>query len=240
LIVTKTADIIIIGHGTGDALQLTLQAQHVLDRFGFAFAIGAPPLLTKMLTASGVELEHLDERMLAASEPSEALLAAADVILKQVEVEQPVIVLVPGNPLFLNSLSRFLVAEGGARKLVVQRLAGISQLDVIINELGIDVAARGIQVFDAAGIAAGRSQPDPRVPTVLLRVVELVSGNGLSLDDLKGLLGATYPGSQPVTLFNIDPTSDATSHATAPLSQIATFGEHVHAGSSFFLGPISA
>ena len=175
---TKTADIIIIGHGTGDALQLTLQAQHILERFGFAFAIGAPPLLTKMLTASGVELEHLDERMLAASDPSEALMTAADVILKQAEIEQPVIVLVPGNPLFLNSLSRFLVAEGGARKLVVQRLAGISQLDVIINELGIDVAARGIQVFDAAGIAAGRSQPDPRVPTVLFASSSSSAGMG--------------------------------------------------------------
>lgn len=220
-------------------MQLTVQARSVLERFGFAFAIGVPPLLAKVLGASGVELEPLDERMLAADEPADALLVAADVIFKQTEVEQPVIVLVPGNPLFLNSLSRFLLAEGGSRDLTVQRLAGVSQLDVIVNELGIDVAAHGLQVFDVVGVCSGRSVPVPAVPAVLLRVADLVRNDAASMSTLRQSLDSVYPADHPVTLFNIDPAGDTSSFATAPLSDVEEFQRHVHGGSSLFLGPTS-
>lgn len=220
-------------------MQLTVQARTVLERFGFAFAIAVPPLLAKVLAASGVELEHLDERMIAADEPVDALLAVADVIFKQTEAEQPVIVLVPGNPLFLNSLSRFLLAEGATRKLTVQRLAGVSQLDVIVNELGIDIAAHGLQVFDVVGVSSGRSLPVPAMPAVLMRVADLVGNDTASMSTLRQSLGAVYPIDHPVTLFNIDPTGDTSSFATAPLSEIDEFLAHVHVGSSLFLSPTS-
>lgn len=195
--------------------------------------------MASVLASAGVELERLDERMTAADEPADALLAAADVIFKQTEVERPVVVLVPGNPLFLNSLSRFLLAEGAVRKLTVQRLAGVSQVDVIVNELGIDVAARGLQVFDVVGVTGGRSLPVPGVPTILLRLADLLANDAASLSTLKEALGAVYPSDHPVTLFNIDPTGDTSSFATSPLSGIDEFLAHVHVGSSLFVGPTS-
>ncbi len=216
-----------------------MQARAVLERFGFAFAIGVPTLLTRLLASSGVALEHLDERMLAADEPADALLAAADVILKQTEVEHPVIVLVPGNPLVLNSLSRFLLAEGTKRKLTVQRVAGVSQLDVIVNELGIDIAAHGLQVFDAVGVGRGRSVPRPTMPAVLLRVADLLENHAASMSDLRQTLGPIYPSGHPITLFNIDPVGDSSSFATAPLSDVDEFAAHIHVGSSFYLSPAS-
>lgn len=221
-------------------MQLTVQARGVLERFGFAFSIGVPPLLAKVLGASGVELESLDGRMLVADEPADALLAAADVIFKQTEIEQPVIVLVPGNPLLLNSLSRFLVAEGRSRDLTVQRLAGVSQLDVIVNELGIDIAAHGLQVFDVVGVSSGRSRPVPTVPAVLLRLADLVGNDVASMSTLRQSLASIYRIDHPVTLFNIDPTGDTSSFATAPLSDVEGFLEHIHGGSSLFLAPTSA
>jgi uncharacterized protein YabN with tetrapyrrole methylase and pyrophosphatase domain len=176
--------------------------------------------------------------MLAASEPADALLAAADLILKQTEVERPVLVLVPGNPLFLNSLSRFLVAEGRARDLKIQRLAGVSQLDVIVNELGIDIAARGLQLFEAGQIAKGASQPNPQIPAILFRAGDLLADDTTGVSSLQAVLAAVYTGDHPVTLFNIDPKSDGTSFATAPVADLADFTAHVHAGSSLYIGPI--
>lgn len=239
--VSKPADIILIGHGTGDALQLTVQAQSVLQRYGFAHAIGVPPLLTRFLSSAGVDLEHLDERMLAAGEAADALLVAADQILKQTEVERPVLVLVPGNPLFLNSLSRFLVAEAGSRDLSVQRLAGVSQLDVIVNELGIDVAARGLLLLEARHVALGRSQPNPEVPSILFRAGDLIEDDdddGTNVAALQVALATVFPTDHPVTLFNIGLTGDGTSFATAPLADLAEFSAHLHAGSSMFIGPV--
>lgn len=235
---SKPADIILIGHGTGDALQLTVQAHGTLQRYGFAYAIGVPPRLTRLLASSGVELEHLDQRMLAATEPADALLAAADVVLKQTEVESPVLVLVPGNPLFLNSLSRLLVAEGGARELRVQRLAGVSQLDVLVNELGIDAAARGLQVFDAGRVVESGSRPNPHIPAVLFRAGDLLTGDGAALASLQTDLATVYPTSHPITLFNIDQAGDGTSFATAPIAEMAEFAAHLHAGSSLYIGPV--
>lgn len=176
--------------------------------------------------------------MLAATDPADALLAAAEVVLKQTEVESPVLVLVPGNPLFLNSLSRFLVAEGGARELRVQRLAGVSQLDVLVNELGIDVAARGLQLFDAGRVVTSHSQPDPYVPAVLFRAGDLLAGDGASMATLRADLATVYPTTHPITLFNIDQAGDGTSFATAPLADITEFTAHLHAGSSLYIGPI--
>jgi uncharacterized protein YabN with tetrapyrrole methylase and pyrophosphatase domain len=237
--VSEPAEIILIGHGSGDALHLTFQAQSVLQRYGFAFAIGVPPVLTQLLTSSGVELDHLDERMLAIAEPRDSLLAAADVVLKQTEVESPVVVLVPGNPMFLNSLSRLLVAEGMARGLTVRRLAGISQFDLVVNELGIDVAARGIQVFDASQIARGRSIPLTNIPAVLFRASDLLADDGAPLRSFQIALAAIYPDDHPVTLFNADPAGDGTSFATGTISGMAEFADHLHAGSSLYIGSVS-
>lgn len=238
LIMSTTADIILIGHGSGDALQLTLQAQGVLQRHGFALAVGVSPRLERVLASSKVDLEHLDERMLAVGDPADSLLIAADAILKQTEVERPVIVLMPGNPLFLNSLSRLLVAEGAGRKLTVQRIAGVSQLDLAINELGIDVAARGLQVFDAAAVARGRTRPDPAIPALLFRASDLLTNDQSPLEALHSLLRELYPGTHPVTLFNVDPASDATSFATTTVADFAGFAEHLHDGSSLYLSRV--
>jgi uncharacterized protein YabN with tetrapyrrole methylase and pyrophosphatase domain len=237
--VSEPADIILIGHGSGDALQLTFQAQGVLQRYGFAFAIGVPPMLSALLTSLGIELDHLDERMLAVAEPSDSLLVAADVVLKQTQVESPVILLVPGNPLFLNSLSRLLLAEGMARRLTVQRLAGISQFDIVLNELGIDVAARGLLVYDAAQVARGRSLPVANIPTLMFRASDLLVDDAAPLRSLQVALAAIYPNDHPITLFNVEPASDGTSFATAALDGMDEFADHLHAGSSLFIRPVS-
>lgn len=230
----SSADIALIGGGAG-GLQLSLESLRLLEQHGFAFSIGTPPVLTTLLSAHGVELERLDNLVAEHADTADALLAAADVILKQVEIERPVLVLVPGNPMMLNSLSRFLMAEGQRRELTVERLAGISTLDVVINELGIDVAARGLQVFAAQGVVDGRSMPSPDMPTVILGLGGIDAD---LLDQLTQTLSGGYRGDHGVTLVNVGPDG-ATSHATGPLSSLGEFAEHLHSGSSFFIGPTS-
>lgn len=233
-----TPDIILIGHGPGDALLLTLEAQRTLQQYGFAFTIGVPPRLAQSLRSAGVELEPLDQRVLAAEDPRDALLAAADVVLKQAEVESPVLVLVPENPLFLNSLSRFLLVEARDRELTVRSLPGVSQFDLLVNELGIDVAARGIQLFEAKRLLDSEERPNPRIPVVLLRLAGVMGDEVAPLAELRTSLAALYPGEHPVTLFNAGITGEGASHATGTLASIEEFAEHVDSGCSLFIGPI--
>lgn len=220
-------------------MQLGLNAQNVLQQYGFAFSVAASPAFTRYLQSVGVELEPLDEVMLKADDSLDAILDAADLVLKQAELEQPVLVLVPGNPLFLNSLSRFLVSEGRARGLVVETLSGVSQLDVLINELGVDVAARGIQIFDASSLLAAETALNTLIPTVLFRLSGL-TGGGNSLAALKALLKSSYSDDHLVTLFNSGTSSTGPSHATCQLLAMEDFDEHIDSSSSLFIGPSSS
>lgn len=232
---TRVDDIVLIGCGAGGPLQLSTEAHRLLERYGFAFSVGVSAQVTHHLGATAVEIERLDELITDHEDPADGLLAAADLIFKQVEIERPVLVLVPGNPLFLNSLSRFIVAEGQRRDIHVRRIAGVSLIDVAINELGIDVSARGIQVFDVDGIVERGNQPALGVPTLLVGFTP--SDGEERLGRLRVRLAARVPPEHQVTLVNVG-HDGATTRASAPFARFEEFAQHLHGGSCVFLGPV--
>jgi hypothetical protein len=115
------------------------------------------------------------------------------------------VLLSPGNPLMFNAIGRYLALEGKRLGLVVQSLPAVSQLDLIIASIGLDVSTFGLQVFDAACLVSRRQPLSPEVPLLLMHLGGLVRQGeaGTSLLDLTGYLARCYPPEHMATVLEL-------------------------------------
>ncbi|HEY7467815.1 MAG TPA: SAM-dependent methyltransferase [Dehalococcoidia bacterium] len=231
-------DLILLGYGVDDALQLTVQTQRILSQAGKVYAVSLPPGLARFLKSQRVQVEDLTDRFRPGRPFADCYLDVADHLFRRAAVEQPVCFLSPGNPLFLNSLNRFIVMQAGQRGLSVQTYPGVSQVDAIISDIGLDVATFGLQLFDARRLVARRQAINPAVPLVILQLAGFSADSvGAELPDYAPLgeyLAGFYPAGHLVTLLNREPGSPP-ARATLPLSRLNELVQHVGPSSSLFM-----
>ena len=236
-------DIILIGTGVGGGLQFTVEAQRMLDKVGKAYALHLPTPLGRHLRSLRIKTIDLSDRFAEPRPLGEAYVEVAGFLLERAAVERPIVVLTPGSPLFLNSISRLLVLEGQRSGLNVQTLPGISPLDALISYVGVDVATFGLQVFTGNRLAASPPRLDPTVP---LAVMELAGvGVRTSAADptaeperygrLLGALAKVYPPDHPATLVNVTGGNGQRSHATLPLRRFFEFLPNIRENSHLFI-----
>jgi hypothetical protein len=236
------ADLVLIGYGVGDQLQLTVQSSRALARIGRAYALGLPPNLAAYLRSIRVEAIDLVARLAPDQDAATAYLGIAEAILQAVADDPPIAVLTPGNPLLSNAVARFLIVKARERKIGFQVLPAVSPIDAFITTTGLDVGTFGLQVFDARRLVARRRSPDPSVPLLLLQVGGLASGGGITpgspseaeLQGLVDVLVAVYPGDHPVVHLVNGPGS-AQSVVRVPLTGITGLAPAVRGDSMLFL-----
>ncbi len=239
----QVPNLIVLGHGVGDTLQLTVEAQRTLSRYGKAYALALPPNLTQYLKSLGVECLDLQDRFAPGRAFSEVYLDIVDFILRRTAEERPVIVLTPGNPLFLNVVSRFLIRQAGERKLSVEVYPGVSQVDTLINYLGLDVGTFGLQLFDARRLVERKQRINPGVPLLVLQLAGFAAqqagpveqGDPKAYQPLADHLGLSYPPEQSVTLLNTTGGQGRRAHAALPLSRFLELVPHIQFTSSLFV-----
>jgi len=228
----RSPDIFLIGTGVG-GLQITVEGQRILDRVGKAYALHMSPTLSTYLRRLRVKVVDLSD--LFDGPAAESYAAVAQEILDRVATEYPVVVLTPGSPMFLNSISRLLVILGRSQELTVRTVPGISPLDALISYIGLDLARYGLQVFTARHLATTPRRLDPTVP---LAVIELAG-----IDDeesghaaLLKTLAVTYPPDHPATLVTVDGNGGA--HATRPLHRFPDFVHAIRTESHLFIDAV--
>lgn len=225
-------DLELIGFGSG--LELTIAAEMLLRRRGFVFSLNAPSDLVRHLNGRGVEVQALDGMLETEASWADRLVKVADFVLREMELDPPVALLVPDNPLFLNPLSRFLVSECASRQKKVSTMAGVSQFDTIINTLGLNVGRRGLGLIDA--VECIETWPMPTTaPVLVFKVAVLIEAGRLS--ELADRLRGTYSADHPITLVNVGIGTSATSHATLPLCQFEEFEAKMGLGACLYIGP---
>lgn len=240
------ADLILLGYGVDDSLQISVGAQRVLASAGTAYTIGLPPNLARFLAAQRIDTVDLSDRFTPGRAYDEAYLDVADVLLRRAAEERPVILLTYGNPLFLNSLARFVVVQARQRKLTVDVRPAVSQFDQIVSDLGLDVGAAGLQLFDVRRLLRRTPQVNPQVPLLLLQLAGLraaaVPDDTLPPDPadyvpLADYLRATYSADHTVTLLNLANGSQAATRTTVPLARFAELVPQIVSTSHLFLEP---
>ena len=239
-------DIFLIGTGVGGGLQFTVEAQRVLDKVGKAYALHLPAPLRRHLRSLRIKTVDLSDRFAESRPLREAYVEVAGFLLERAAVERPIVVLTPGSPLFLNSISRLLVLQGRRSGLHMQILPGISPLDALISYVGVDVATFGLQVFTGNRLASSPTRLDPTVP---LAVMEL-AGVGVEssaadptaeprrYQQLIGALAKVYPADHSATLVNVTGGNGRRSHATLPLRRFAEFLPNIRENSHLFIDVI--
>jgi precorrin-6B methylase 1 len=238
-------DLILLGYGVDDTLQLTVQTQRLLAQTGKVYSVSLPPSLARFLKSLRVEVEDLTDRFTPGRPFSECYLDVADHLIRRTTEEQPVCFLSPGNPMFLNSLNRFLFMQAQQRGLEVQVLPGISPIDAIINDLGLDVGTFGLQVFDARRLVTRRQAINPAVPLILVQVAgfsadavaEPGEATAVGYEALAAYLAQSYPAEHLVTLINRE-LGQGAARATLPLARFGELTANVRNSSSLFIDAV--
>jgi precorrin-2 methylase len=237
-------DLVLLGYGVDDSLQLTVESQRILSRVGKAYTVGLQPNVARFLKSLRVEVRDLSDHFVPGGSFSDCYLDIADYLLRRVAEEQPVIFLTPGNPLFLNSLSRFLALQARQHELRVQVLPGVSIFDTIVCDIGLDVGTFGVQLLDAQRMVTRRQQINADIPLIVLQMggfgLEAVADaeernvSPAAFDELVAHLGKYYPQDHLVTLLNREPGQGAAAK-TVPLSRFRDLVQHFAPSSSLFI-----
>ncbi|MGE0601130.1 MAG: SAM-dependent methyltransferase [Dehalococcoidia bacterium] len=235
-----TPNLVLAGYGVTDSLQLTVELQRMLARVGTAYSIGLPPNLAAFLKAQHVKVTDLASHLAPGRAYAEGYLDIANFLIERTGQERPVIFLAPGNPLVFNAVGRYLAMEGRRLGLAVQVMPAVSQLDLIIAAIGLDVSTFGLQVFDAARLVSRRIQVNPLVPALLMNLggigADLVPGPSSAPPDLAGLLAHLaphYPGEHPAVVVQL--SSSGASIASVPLANLGSVSSQIQESAHLFL-----
>lgn len=228
--------LILIGYGVTDSLQLTVEAQRVLSRYGSAYTIGLPPNLAAFLKTQRVKTTDLSPRLGAGSATAEGYLDVAHFVLERTAGERPVVLLSPGNPLVFNAIGRYLAMEGARLGLTVQSLGAVSQLDLIVAGIGLDVSTFGLQVFDAARMVARRQPVSPEVPLLLMHLGGLLQSGTGSLDELVSYVSPCYPADQATAIITLGLSGMTVSGAR--LGELPQLAGELGPGSHLFIDAV--
>lgn len=230
--------IVLAGFGVTDSLQLTVETQRALARYGSAYTLGAGPNLLQFLKSQRVAVIELDGRIALGKPYADSYLDIAHFLVERTAHERPVILLAPGHPLMFNAVSRYLASEGKRLELAVQVLPGVSPLDAIIGGIGLDVSTFGIQVFDCTRLVQRQLPINPAVPAILMNAgsAGLSTPENVQVPDLRPLvayLASCYPREHPVAVVNLSGTGLAV--APAKLANLPALADQLRAGSHLFI-----
>ncbi|MEA3459433.1 MAG: nucleoside triphosphate pyrophosphohydrolase, partial [Chloroflexota bacterium] len=221
--------ITIIGLGSGDPKQLTLEAWQVLEEAEEIY------LRTSRHPAASHLPKHLAlhsfNRLCEGKNPDEAYNEIAHRIVELGGRPQGVVYAVPGHPLVDASTQR-IMAMAEEKGLKVRIIRGMSFLESALTHLGLD-PLDGLQVVDATKLAAQHyPHLDPNLPVLVarLRSRPLASSVKLTLMNL-------YPDEHLVTLVREAGTNEERVWTT-PLCELGS-QEGLDHSTSLYLPPLT-
>lgn len=235
-------NLILTGYGVTDSLQLTVESQRILARYGSAYSIGLPANLAALLKSQRVKVTDLAGRIAPGRDYALAYLDVAHFLVERTAHERPVIFLTPGNPLMFNTVGRYLAMEGKRLGLTVQVVPAVSPVDVIISGIGLDVATFGLQVFDATRLVARQIQVNPAVPAILMHLGGFGAttapgpGSAPNLDPLVSYLARCYPETHPATVIHLG--LQGMRVANVPLNRLAASSGAIDTDAHLFLDAV--
>jgi uncharacterized protein YabN with tetrapyrrole methylase and pyrophosphatase domain len=227
--------LVLAGFGSSSPLQMTLEAQQMAVHLGHVLSLGLPERLRSLLTRQGVEVTSL-EHLLAEKPFAEGYAAIGQAVLARAQKDPPAMFISQGSPLFVNAITRYLAAEAAQLKLAVRIFPGVSPIDVIVAEFGIDVGRAGLQTITAGGLVARPAAVNPRMPLILLELAGLAatSESAEAYGPLVQVLQKVYPANQPITLVNTN-GSGSIARLTVALERFPELPPKIDSSSSLFV-----
>lgn len=205
--------ITIVGLGPGDPALLTLQAWDLLSQAGEIYLrTRRHPTVAGL--PSGIVLHSFDELYDRADDFGTIYEAIADHVLALGRRPEGVVYAVPGHPLVGEASVQRILEGAAVAGLPVHLVDGLSFVEPVLDELGLDAMA-GLQMADATELGAAHHPAlDPDRPAL---VGQLYSRRLAS--EVKLTLMNAYPEEHPVTLVRAAGSGQA-SKVTLPLYEL--------------------
>jgi hypothetical protein len=166
----RTGSLSIVGSGIRSGLQTTEEARVRIERAGkVLYLLGeeAPSGWIERLNPTAESLAPLYQLGRDRGEVYETLVAA---MLDWVRRGEDVCVVTYGNPAVFDWSSHEAVARARAEGFPAKIFPGISALDCLFVDLGLDPGADGLQSFGATDFLVRGRVPDTTVPLVLWQI----------------------------------------------------------------------
>jgi uncharacterized protein YabN with tetrapyrrole methylase and pyrophosphatase domain len=206
----SSADIYIVGTGMVGYSQITLETQSVLESASTIFVVHyQPTVLDYLQQFTETPVVDLSEAYEEDGERREAYEEMAETVMEaSVETDDPVVFALYGHPMVFVSPVRWIRERAPDRGLSVETLPGISSMDCLYADIGLDPSKNGIQMFEATDLLLREFDLNPHVPLMLWQVgsleTELYSVYESSPERFTGLkqyLQRFYPDDHTVSLL---------------------------------------
>ena len=227
--------LILAGFGSSAPLQITLEAQQMANHVGHILGLGLPERLRAAFARQGIGVTPLDD-LLDAGTTAEGYAAVGQAVLARAQQDPPAMFVSQGSPLFVNAITRYLATEAARLELQVRIFPGVSPVDVIVGEIGLDVGRSGLQTITGRGLVARPLALNPRMPLLLLELAGMAAqgGSAEAYGPLVQALLESYPPHQAVTLINL-PGDGGISRATVTLAEFGELLPNIDLSSSLFI-----
>jgi uncharacterized protein YabN with tetrapyrrole methylase and pyrophosphatase domain len=166
----RPGSLTIVGSGIRPGLHTTQEARVRIERAGkvlYLLAERAPAGWIERLNPSAESLAPIYQPGRDHGAVYEALV---DAMLAWVRRGEEVCVVTYGNPAVFDQSSHEAVRRARAEGFRAKILPGISAMDCLFVDLGVDPGEEGLQCFDATDFLALRKTPDTTVPLILWQI----------------------------------------------------------------------
>ncbi|HTG46161.1 MAG TPA: SAM-dependent methyltransferase [Actinomycetota bacterium] len=206
-----TGSLTIVGSGIRPGLHTTSEARARIvraDKVLYLLAEPAPTTWIEKLNPSAESLTHLYESDRTHDEVYEALVEA---MLVPVRAGLDVCMVTYGNPAVFDESSHEAVRRARAEGYPAKILPGVSALDCLFVDLGVDPGRHGLQTYEGSDFALGDFTPNVRVPLVLWQISVIGNtrtGGSVNVDGLRVLadrLAEHYGADHEVTIYEATP-----------------------------------
>jgi uncharacterized protein YabN with tetrapyrrole methylase and pyrophosphatase domain len=238
--------ITIVGAGIFGPDQITQEGDAALRTSELIFfLLDLNPRLRQYLKSLGPELVDLDPLYREGRLETDVYDDITRLVVFAAAVRRRTALLVPGHPAIYVTVTREIEERGNAMGIETVVLPGISSIDTMILQLGLEIGDRGVQIYEANRFIYHGIVPDRRVPLFLLQpgavgsavLTHRSASRPRRFDVLRRALRRFYPPEHPcVVLASQSAVGRPARKQTIRLSQLARRSVFDH-DTSLFVPP---
>ena len=214
---TKRTALFVVGLGVVIPSHISIQATRAMSECSELFSIVQEPeeLWVPAVRDRQIKVTNLLESYLEGRLRIENYDGASQKVIGAIGPDRTVGYVTYGNPMSYDRVASTLVRYGKDHDLRVEIVPGISSIDTLLCDIGVDMAP-AIQIFDASWLVACKVEPINEAPLVLVQVGTFGSLrthytkrlDGSSLRELVEYLCKFYPKAQRVILVRSTGSED--------------------------------
>jgi uncharacterized protein YabN with tetrapyrrole methylase and pyrophosphatase domain len=200
-------DIAVVGLGMKGIHQLTREGEETIRRCAQTFVADSSPGVVEYVSTISPKVVDLADRFRGGLHRAEIYRGIASEVVAAALEASPVCFATYGHPTVYSYPTALVQRAAAILDLRVSILPGISFLDALLVDLGVDPGFDGLQLYEATDLLARRRPLQPDVPCVIAQAPVVGDptdtephANTNNIIRLQEYLLAFYPPDHPVVL----------------------------------------